>query len=121
VKLQAQADRHEVLIDRQEKQIARMQTMMDQLHESNRVLRDENAECQAEQESLWVWLQTFYRIAVNQTRVLKTLGHEVDDLPPMPERKDTRARAEYESRRIEHNTNLVQTLRPKTPVPEDHP
>jgi predicted RNase H-like nuclease (RuvC/YqgF family) len=116
-RLKSTADRHEVLIDRQEKQIARMQSMMDELYRSNNELRDEHATCQAEQESLWVWLQTFHRTACSLARTARAAGHDVDEIPPLPERRESRvAQLEFEARRMEQNRRLANELRPPPPA-----
>jgi gas vesicle protein len=119
-KVKADTDRHEALIDRQEKQIVRMQSVQDQQQRTIMSLQDEHSECQAELERNWAWMERFRDLACSLVSTLRKSGHECDDVPPLPARRENRAAAlEYQARSTEQNRRLANELRPPTPPPSD--
>jgi hypothetical protein len=107
---------HEVLISRQEKTIVRMDGIQTQQQQTIYSLQNEHAECQAEMERIWAWLERLHATAMFLNSIARKDGHVVDDVPPMPSRReDHTASMEYQARSTEQNRRLAGSLRPKVP------
>lgn len=114
-------DEYKGLVERQEKQIARLELQLDQQQDVIRDLHDEHANCQVAIAEIWGELIHSYETVCRHAAVLRELGRDPGPDSPRPTRPPRNASeaADFARRTTEQNTRLVKGIDPSARPPEE--